>query len=164
MSDKSLVGACGVFHVSAELSRRGWIAMPTIRNTAGIDLIASKGDRTVTIQVKTNNTGKASFPMNKKGEDLVESNLYYVFVSLKGEFERPDFYIVPAALVANYIKKTHEKFVTSPPRRKDKWTDEERISRRSASSLRLFPNTLGESIQEFSDFKIEDYRDRWDMC
>jgi len=40
--EKSLVGACGVFYVSAELSRRGWISMPTIRNTSGIDVIATK--------------------------------------------------------------------------------------------------------------------------
>ena len=71
--EKSLVGACGVFYVSAELSRRGWIAMPTIRNTKGIDIIASKGDKTVNIQVKTNSYGKPVYPLTQGNENLVST-------------------------------------------------------------------------------------------
>jgi hypothetical protein len=53
--DKSLIGAAGVFHVAAELSLRNMIALPTIRNTAGYDLIATSLDGTshANIQVKT---------------------------------------------------------------------------------------------------------------
>jgi len=163
--EKPLVGACGVFHVSAELSRRGWVAMPTIRNKAGIDIIASKEDRDVKIQVKTNSYGKIKYPMSKSNEDLIEDNLYYIFVTLKNEFERPDFYVVNSILVADYIKKTHEKWVTMPPRTKSgrNMSEEERIRKRSASTMRQFPNYAGNMIPEFQEFSIEDYKDEWDL-
>lgn len=41
-----LIGIAGVHYVVSELSRRGLIALPTIRNTAGIDIIVSKPDAT----------------------------------------------------------------------------------------------------------------------
>jgi hypothetical protein len=37
----ALVGIAGVHYVAAELSRRGLIALPTIRNTAGYDIIVA---------------------------------------------------------------------------------------------------------------------------
>ncbi len=36
--DNALIGAAGVYYVAAELSLRGLIAMPTIHNTAGMDI------------------------------------------------------------------------------------------------------------------------------
>lgn len=38
--DNSLVGAAGVLYVAAMLSMRGLIALPTIRNAPGIDMLA----------------------------------------------------------------------------------------------------------------------------
>jgi len=38
-SSKDLMGAAGVHFVAFKLSLRGFIALPTIRNTAGIDLL-----------------------------------------------------------------------------------------------------------------------------
>jgi len=47
---KELVGAAGVHYVASELSFRGMIALPTIRNTADMTLLLSvpmaKGTRT----------------------------------------------------------------------------------------------------------------------
>ena len=53
--DKALIGAAGVFNVSMELTLRGMIALPTIRNTAGYDIIAATQDGAhhANIQVKT---------------------------------------------------------------------------------------------------------------
>jgi len=164
---KSLVGACGVFYVSAELSRRGWIAMPTIRNTSGIDIIASKGDKTINIQVKTNSYGKNKYPLKKENENLISDRLYYVFVTLREENERPDFYIVPSKFVADYIKKTHEYWVTLPPKVRKKIYEtipqDEIVNKRRKSSIRQFPNYVGEMLPEFKDFNINDYKDRWDI-
>jgi hypothetical protein len=42
--DNALTGAAGVFHVAMMLSLRGMIALPTIRNTAGYDIIVSSRD------------------------------------------------------------------------------------------------------------------------
>ena len=41
---KTLVGAAGVHFVVSELSLRGLVALPTIRNTAGIDILVSEPD------------------------------------------------------------------------------------------------------------------------
>ena len=51
-----LAGVAGEYFVAAELSRRGHIASISLRNTRGIDIIATNRDasRSVTIQCKTN--------------------------------------------------------------------------------------------------------------
>lgn len=160
---KWLVGSCGVFYVSAELSRRGWTAMPTIRNTRGIDIIVSKKDCVVNIQVKTNGYGKVKYPMSKSNEEWSD-NLYYVFVTLKGKNDRPDFYIVPSKIVSEYISKTHKEWIPLDPERNlgkkhAEETKEERQERREKSLMRQFPNRFGEKF--FPSFKIEDYKDNW---
>jgi hypothetical protein len=70
--DKSLIGAAGVFHVAAELSLRNMIALPTIRNTAGYDLIATSLDGTshANIQVKTSGQRPAFWPICQKVESV----------------------------------------------------------------------------------------------
>jgi Restriction endonuclease len=51
-----LAGVAGEYFVAAELSRRGHIASISLRNTRGIDIIATNkaASRSVTIQCKTN--------------------------------------------------------------------------------------------------------------
>ena len=165
--EKSLVGACGVFYVSAELTRRGWIALPTIRNTSGVDIIASKDNKTVNIQVKTNSYGKAVYPLSEGNETLVSDNLYYVFATLRMENERPDFYIVPSKFVAEYIRKTHKQWASLPPRHKkvayEGATQKEIEEKRDKRSLRRFPNYVGATLSEFRDFNIGNYKDKWDI-
>lgn len=59
---RSLTGIAGVHFVVSELSRRGLIALPTTRNTAGIDVVVTnyQGSWHANIQVKTSKN-KASF-------------------------------------------------------------------------------------------------------
>jgi hypothetical protein len=49
-----LAGVSGEYFVAAELSRRGYIASITLRNTKGVDILCSNADATkaVGIQVK----------------------------------------------------------------------------------------------------------------
>ncbi|HET8917244.1 MAG TPA: hypothetical protein VFN58_04295 [Candidatus Binatia bacterium] len=51
-----LAGVAGEYFVAAELSRRGHIASISLRNTRGIDIIATNkaASRSITIQCKTN--------------------------------------------------------------------------------------------------------------
>ena len=53
-------GMAGVYYVESELSRRGYIALPTNRNVAGFDMIVSRGTKHVGLQVKTLR-GKANY-------------------------------------------------------------------------------------------------------
>jgi len=51
-----LSGVAGEYLVAGELSRRGYIASITLRNSKGVDILASNenASKTVGIQVKTN--------------------------------------------------------------------------------------------------------------
>ena len=59
-----------------ELSRRGYVASLTLRNTRGIDILASNLDATksVGIQVKTSRGAKPKWIMSKKAEADVAEN------------------------------------------------------------------------------------------
>jgi len=62
------VGIAGEYLVAGELSRRGYVASLTLRNTRGIDILASNKDATksVGIQVKTTQGATAAWVMAKK--------------------------------------------------------------------------------------------------
>ena len=102
--EPTLVGVAGEYYVAAELSARGYIASITLRNSRGIDIIASNADasKTVSIQVKTNSGGKPVWMLSEKAEHFVAKDHMYVFVILKELGVRPDYYIVPSARVAAF--------------------------------------------------------------
>ena len=130
-----LVGVAGEYYVAAELSNLGYIASITLRNTKGIDIIATneRGKKTVNIQVKTKSPGKKEWILSEKNEQIRDKNIFYVFVSLKEGKERPDYHIVPSARVATTLRKSHRDWLKQPGRhgqkRRDsnlrKWSDEE---------------------------------------
>jgi hypothetical protein len=64
-SDNAVIGAAGVYYVAMELSRRGMIALPTIRNTAGFDIIVTSRDgaRHANLQVKTSGQRPKFWPI-----------------------------------------------------------------------------------------------------
>jgi hypothetical protein len=66
-----LCGVAGEYFVAAELSRRGFIASMTLRNTKGIDILVSNAEATrqVGIQVKTNRRNRPIWILNSKAED-----------------------------------------------------------------------------------------------
>jgi hypothetical protein len=108
-----LTGVAGEYFVAAELSRRGFIASITMRNTRGIDILAtnSEAKRAVTIQCKTSRDKNKSWIVRDKSEDFVSEAHFYVFVKLRTELERPDYYIVPSNVVAHYISTTHREWL-----------------------------------------------------
>jgi hypothetical protein len=80
--DKSLIGAAGVYYVAAELSLRGLIALPTIRNTAGIDLVVVNpaGTWNANLQVKTSKNRVSFWPVGTHYTKLSGRDNYYAFV------------------------------------------------------------------------------------
>src|ERR1051325_8826105 len=104
-----LTGVAGEYFVAAELSRRGYIASISLRNTRGIDILATNqdGTRSVTIQCKTNQSGDRKWILNVKCETFFAPNHYYVFVGLSAATERPRFHIVPSEIVAKFVKDNH---------------------------------------------------------
>ena len=111
-----LVGVSGEYFVAAELSRRGYIASITLRNTKGIDIVASSenGDKTVNIQVKTKSKKGKWWLLSKKAETVKNKNIFYVFVYLNEDDKLPIFHIVPCRVVARRVKAGHKKWLETP--------------------------------------------------
>ena len=112
----TLVGVAGEYFVAAELSRLGYIASITLRNTKGIDIIATneEGTKTVNIQVKTKRPGLKEWMMSEKNESTKDKNIYYVFVSLNEGMTRPDYHISSSSDVARFIKRNHKRWLETP--------------------------------------------------
>ena len=129
--ETTLVGVSGEYFVAGELSIRGFIASVTLRNSRGIDIIASNAtaSKTISIQVKTNKSGDPTWILNKKSETFFADNHFYVFVALNSPGMRPDFYIVPSNVVAEHISTFHKQWLSG--QKKDG-------SARKDSSMRVF--------------------------
>lgn len=142
--ESTQVGVAGEYFVAAELSLRGYLASITLRNTRGIDIIASTPDgvKSASIQVKTNKSGKPSWILNKKSEDYYSPNHFYVFVALKSVGVKPDYYVVPSADVAGFTRSSHADWLQGT---------KADGSARKDSSMRKFITTPDSH-----------YRDNWD--
>src|SRR5881396_2231053 len=81
-SNNALIGIAGVHHVVSELSRRGLIALPTIRNTAGYDIIVATVDglKHANLQVKTSQKKAAFFPIKSSNHIRSGPNDFYVLL------------------------------------------------------------------------------------
>ena len=140
-----LSGVAGEYFVAGELSKRGYIASITLRNTKGVDIVCSNSEasKTVSIQVKTNRRSDTNWVLNKKAEDYYADNLFYVFVNLNLEKDGvPAYYVVPSKFVADHARTTHQQWLDTPNRNGGKHND----------------NTM----RKFSD-PNQDFLDRWDL-
>ena len=114
--NNALTGMAGTYFVAAELSRRGYVALLTLRNTRGIDILVSKEDPTksVGIQAKASNSGQ-DWLLDEKAETDPPEKLFYVFVRLNG-LGAPAFYIVPGGVVAKYVRDGNQAWLATPGR------------------------------------------------
>lgn len=137
-----LAGVSGEYFVAAELSRRGYIASISLRNTRGIDILATNqaGSRSVTIQVKTNQLLQSSWMLNEKGEDFAPKSHFYVFVVLRELGERPSFYIVPSRKVAASIKAGHRQWLGTLGKKGQQRVD---------TPMRIFADSEGRYLEKW---------------
>ena len=103
------LGVAGEYLAAGELSLKGWVSSITLRNSRGIDIIASnpEGTKSVSVQVKTNSDGANKWILSKKSEEYFSVNHVYIFDVIKGLGERPEYRIVPSERVARQIKVGH---------------------------------------------------------
>src|SRR3989338_10852197 len=82
----NITGVAGEYFVAAELSKRGWIATLTLKNTPNIDVIATTpdGSRNLNIQVKTRSVeNRQGWILSKSIEKIVSGkNFFIAFVDL----------------------------------------------------------------------------------
>ena len=113
--NKVLTGVTGEYFVAAELSRRGYLASITLRNTKGVDILCSNADasRSVGIQVKTSTGMQRGWMLSQKGESYYADNLFYVFANIPTDSNQViDFTIVPSKVVADQIRESHSTWLT----------------------------------------------------
>jgi hypothetical protein len=139
-----LAGVAGEYFVAAELSRRGYIASISLRNTRGIDILVTNASasRTVTIQCKTTQRSKKAWVLSDKSESFYSPTHFYVFVVLGNLDERPSFHIVPSETVARWVAEDHRKWLSTPGRNGQPHTDN--------------------PVRRFMDLN-DDYLERWDL-
>jgi hypothetical protein len=88
--DNALIGAAGVFYVASELSLRGLVALPTIKQTRAYDLIVTSADgkHHANIQVKTCGKKTNFWPTPAPEKIPTGPNDYYALVHrVEGRFE-----------------------------------------------------------------------------
>jgi len=139
-----LTGVAGEYFVAAELSRRGYIASISLRNTRGIDILATNqaATRSITIQCKTNQRGEKIWMLNHKSEDFFAADHYYIFVALAAANQRPSFHVVPSKIVAKFTADSHQRWLRTPGRGGRQHVDS--------------------PVRNFTDYD-DTYLDRWDL-
>jgi len=145
--ESQLVGVAGEYLVAGELTLRGHIASITLRNSRGIDILASNSDGTksVSIQVKANSSGYRTWILSKKSETFYSKNHFYIFVSISEIGKRPSYYIVPSEVVAKKISKGHREWLRGT--KKDG-------SPRKDSSMRKFVDWNDEYLEKWELLRL----------
>ena len=104
---KTLVGAAGVHFVVSELSLRGLIALPTIRNTAGIDIIVSEPDGSgqANLQIKTRSSKADYWPTSRPERCLKGPRSFYVFVRYLPAEDKFEAFLESGSNVAKQVQE-----------------------------------------------------------
>ena len=163
------VSLAGEFAVLSQLiALRGYAANMTLGNTKGIDILVAdaEGGRMLKLEVKTNYQGGGSegskskdfgnfvsaWIMGEKHEQLSDPSLFFCFVNISRETKSFKFYIVPSAVVANYVRRQHQHWLAGATKGKRKDT-----------TMRKF--RLGRSSEEYPipTPTVEQYEDNWDF-
>lgn len=115
-------GIAGEFFVAGELSKRGWIATLTAKNTPDVDVLASRptGDVHARIQVKTRTPAYPYAHRVGKKLKLVGERDFLVLVHLGEEGDAPRYWVIPTLKAIDLI--TNEQIRTKDIEEfKDRW-------------------------------------------
>jgi len=113
---KQLCGVAGEYYVAAELSRRGYLAAITLRNSEGVDILVSnpEGNKLLSIQAKTTQN-KRKWILNQKVENEKSENKYFVFVNIPENINsQPEYFIVSSRNLAKNIFDGHRGWLSNP--------------------------------------------------
>jgi hypothetical protein len=113
-SERIRTGIAGEFLVAGELSKRGWIATLTAKNTPHVDVLAARpsGDVHARIQVKTRSPAYSYAHRVGKRFAMDGERDFVVLVDLGKETEAPRYWVIPAEaanrLIANEQLRTRD--------------------------------------------------------
>jgi len=102
-----LIGIAGVHFVVYQLSLRGLIALPTIRNTKGADILVASTDGSwhANLQVKTSQYKVSFWPIGAAYERWLGKDNFYVFVRSLPKESRFEAFLESANVVAPQVRR-----------------------------------------------------------
>ncbi|MBI2773526.1 MAG: hypothetical protein HYX56_03425 [Chloroflexi bacterium] len=151
--ERSLVGPAAEHFVLYKLHGRGFLATLAPENAPTVDILVMNPDETITalIQVKARTRGAdKGWHMQQKHEGFIGKTLFYAFVDL--EEDPPITYIVPAAVVADVINKTHAVWLSRPGLKGQPHRDH--------PMRRVLPSYEG--VEGYPPGWLMKYRERWE--
>lgn len=116
----TLIGNAGEHYVVAELLKRGWIAALAPRNAPAYDILATNGDKTVRVRVKTKSAEYDIWQWNaKKDNETIFLNPkpdgdFTVLVDLTPETREMSYFIVPTMILLGWLNEGFQKWVKTP--------------------------------------------------
>lgn len=130
--EKALLGIAGVYFVAGELSKRGYIALVTSRNTKSYDILAfnPKTKRSIPIQVKTTKQQRKKditldgYILFITDSERLESKLKeidapFIFVYFpKDEKDKTRYFITPPSGLREAVRKAWNDYIEKPNHRK----------------------------------------------
>ncbi len=144
-NESKLTGNAGEFYVAAELSKKGFNTAILLGNTENYDILTvnSKTQNQILIQVKTswNARGGRKWVLTKKVEDIIDKNLFYIFVNLFEENKRPEFFIIHSEELSNIIKTGYDRWLKTPGKNGQK---------HNPNSIRQFSDKEGVYLEQWN--------------
>lgn len=170
LRNKNSVCLAGEFAVLSQLALRNIDANMTLGRTKGVDILVSnpRTNRMYRIEVKTKlrdgdhlekktkdfGTVVGGWMMNKKHEDRVDPSLFYCFVIIWKNSSVFNFFIVPSAIVAIYVKEQHELYLKNRKKQGRVVKD---------TDMRTFRIGFEKHKYDISTPTAEKYRDNWEF-
>lgn len=101
-----LVGIAGVHYVVSELSRRGLVALPTVKNLAAYDIVVlnTEGTRHANVQVKASSKRVNFFPMPTPEKIRTGPRDIYVLVRWCKKDERYESFLLTGKQALQAVK------------------------------------------------------------
>lgn len=115
-------GVSGEYLVAGKLSLLDYHVGMTLRNSEGIDLLATKlqTGKNFSVQVKTSQ-GQRKWALNKKVETPIE-NLFFIFVNIVS-FDQQEYFLIKSSELAEMVKNGHQNWLSAPKKNGEKRKD-----------------------------------------
>jgi hypothetical protein len=152
-----LLGAAAEHFVMCELLRRNYIAALAPAGVPDADIIVSDrlGEALRAIQVKARRAigSDGGWHMNAKHESMVRQLLFYCFVDFGMSNDPARCWIIPSAIVADTIKRSHFDWLATPGRGGKAHND--------TDMRRLLPDYRQQGLPDRGAGWMDQYRDAW---
>jgi len=130
------VSLAGEFAALSRLALWGYDANLTLGRTKNVDILVSNPvtNQLYQLEVKTNLDSRkrpkvsrlfgrflSDWIMHQKHESISRQELWYCFVKIRLQSERARYFILPSAVVAEYVRVQHLFWLDSSPKGKDSY-------------------------------------------